>query len=320
MLTPALHRAPTRMCALTLLGASMLAWPVLSTAQGSTAQGSTAQFIAIEEQAAARAAAIEAKRAATRPIAAGQSLWLEQLTSLEIRDLIATGTHTVIIPTGGVEENGPFLSTGKHNVILEASCPAVAAALGNALCAPIVKFVPEGSIDPPSGHMHFHGTISLSDATYEALLTDIARSLRQSGFKHIVMIGDSGGNQTGMARVAERLNEQWAQTSTRAHFIRDFYNPGWQEVEAYTERELGVAQTADDGHHDDIWVTAMMMVTDPVQVRYEQRVAVGLASINGVSIEPADRTAELGLQMIAFRAALTADAIRAAIGTGAQRE
>lgn len=267
---------------------------------------------AADRAAQAEARVIE-KLAAERPIAAGQSPWLEELTSLEVRDAIATGTTTVIIPTGGIEENGPFLSTGKHNVILEGACPAIVEALGNALCAPIVKFVPEGNIDPPTGSMRFPGTISLQAATYEALLDDIASSLAQAGFTDVVLIGDSGGNQTGMANVAEALTERWAGSGRRAHFIRAFYDPGWVATEQYTERELGVAETRHDGHHDDIWVTAMMMVTDPAQVRLEQRVDANLASINGIAITPLEDTVELGRQMIAFRAALTADAIRAAI-------
>lgn len=262
---------------------------------------------------AAREARIEAMLASERPIAAGDSLWLEELTWLEVRDAIASGTTTVIIPTGGIEENGPFLATGKHNVILEGLCPAIARALGDALCAPIVKFVPEGDIDPPTGAMRFPGSISLSDATYEALLDDIASSLRQSGFTDIVLIGDSGGNQRGMANVAEALNTRWAGTATRAHFVREFYDPGWVATEQYTERELGVAETRHDGHHDDIWVTAMMMVTDPEQVRFDARVDADLASINGVALEPLEDTVALGRKMIEFRADLTADAIRAAI-------
>ena len=246
-----------------------------------------------------------------RPIAAQQTFWLEELTWMEIRDLIADGTTTVIVPTGGIEENGPYLATGKHNLILEATCPEIARRLGNALCAPIVKFVPEGNIDPPTGAMRFPGTISLSAETYVALLTDIAGSLRQAGFKDIVMIGDSGGNQAGMADTAERLNAAWP--AARVHFVREFYDPGWEETERYTEEELGVAESRHDGHHDDIWVTAMMMVTDPVQVRHAQRVEKGLASINGVSIEAIDETVRLGRQMIEFRAALTVDAIRQAI-------
>jgi creatinine amidohydrolase/Fe(II)-dependent formamide hydrolase-like protein len=256
---------------------------------------------------------LAAQLAAERPIAAGQSYWLEQLTWMEIRDLIADGTTTVIIPTGGSEENGPYLATGKHNLILEATCPAIAEKLGNTLCAPIVKFVPQGNINPPSGLMLFPGTISLSAETYEALLSDIASSLRQSGFTDIVLIGDSGGNQSGMANVAEKLAERWSTDNTRIHFVREFYDPGWEATEQYTERELGVAESRHDGYHDDIWVTAMMMVTDPEQVRYTQRVDVGLASINGVAIEPLNEAIQLGRNMIEFRAGLSADAIRDAL-------
>ena len=251
-----------------------------------------------------------------RPIAAGQSYWLEELTSMEIRDAISSGTSTVIIATGGIEENGPYLSIGKHNLILQAACPAIAEALGNALCAPTVKFVPEGNIDPPSGAMKYPGSISVSAETYEALLTDIASSLKQAGFSDIVMIGDSGGNQRGMANVASSLGKSWQGEATRIHFIREFYDPGWVETERYTERELGVAQSTDDGYHDDIWVTAMMMVTDPEQVRYQQRVEAGLASINGVAITPLVDTIQLGREMIQFRAQYTAEVIRRALSTG----
>ncbi len=251
--------------------------------------------------------------AADRPIAAGHSYWMEELTFMEIRDLIADGTTTVIVPTGGIEENGPYLATGKHNLILEATCPAIAENLGNALCAPIVKFVPEGNIDPPSGAMKFPGSISLTAATYEALLTDIALSLRQSGFADIVLIGDSGGNQTGMANVAAALTTQWEGGETRIHFVREFYSPGWEETEQFTEQQLGVAESGHDGYHDDIWVTAMMMVTDPDQVRITQRIDAGLASINGVSIVPLEETIELGRKMVEFRAEFTANEIRGVI-------
>ncbi len=248
-----------------------------------------------------------------RPIAAGASLWLEELTTLEIRDRIAAGATTVIIPTGGIEENGPYIATGKHNLILEGLCPAIAQELGNALCAPVVKFVPEGDIDPPTGAMRYPGSISVRDETYVALLDDIASSLRQAGFRDIVLIGDSGGNQRGMQAVAEQLNARWADDPARAHFIVEFYSPGWEETERYTEQELGVAEGEHDGYHDDIWVTAMMAVTDPEQIRYRERVDADLASINGVDLRPLEETVELGRKMIEFRARFTADTIREAL-------
>ena len=282
----------------------MLMLAVLSmTAQAQTVQKSS--IVTAQQE-----AELTIQLAANRPIEAGQSYWLEELTWMEIRDLIADGTTTIIIPTGGIEENGPYLTTGKHNLILEATCPEIAEKLGNALCAPIIKFVPEGNIEPPSGSMLFPGTISLTQATFEALLSDIASSLKQSGFTDIVLIGDSGGNQTGMANVAATLSELWSNEITRIHFAREFYDPGWEATEQYTERELGIAESRHDGYHDDIWVTAMMMVTDPEQVRYRQRVEVGLGSINGISIEPLDEAVQLGRKMIEFRAGFTADAIR----------
>jgi creatinine amidohydrolase/Fe(II)-dependent formamide hydrolase-like protein len=176
--------------------------------------------------------------AAVRPIEAGDSVWIDELTWMEVRDRIADGHTTVIVPTGGIEQSGPFLTTGKHNVVLRASCPAIARNLGNALCAPIVKFVPEGSIDPPSGAMHFAGTISLRDATYRALLDDIGSSLKQHGFKDVVFIGDSGGNQSGMGAVASQLNRRWRGSGTAAHFVREYYDPGWEATEEFTRDVL----------------------------------------------------------------------------------
>ena len=262
---------------------------------------------------AERAAAIQEKLEAVNPLAPSDSYWIEALTYLEVRDRIAAGTTTAIIATGGIEENGPFLATGKHNYILEAICPELARELGDALCAPIVRFVPEGDISPPSGAMHFPGSFSVRDETYQALLEDIANSLKQHGFKNIVFIGDSGGNQRGMQATVQALNEAWSDSGVRAHFIVEFYSPGWEDTENYTAEVLGVEESSSDGHHDDIWVTAMMMVTDPGSVRHQQRLDADLASINGVDISDLAKTTELGRKMVAFRARQAAAAIRASI-------
>jgi creatinine amidohydrolase/Fe(II)-dependent formamide hydrolase-like protein len=256
---------------------------------------------------------IQALLDAPNPLEPSASVWIEDLTYMEVRDRIRGGHTTAIIPTGGVEQNGPYLTTGKHNVILQSLCPAIAVELGNALCAPIVPFVPEGNIDPPSGAMHFPGSISVRDETFHALLDDIASSLKQNGFREIVLLGDSGGNQRGMAAVAKELNERWAGSGTRAHFLGEFYTPGWEVTMQYSDDELGVRETKNDGHHDDIWVTAMMVVTDPGSVRYDERVAADLASINGIDLEPLEKTVELGKKMVTYRARYTADVIRAAI-------
>ena len=243
-----------------------------------------------------------------RPLPALNSVWIEELTWMEVRDAIADGKTIAIISTGGVEQNGPYVATGKHNYILESACEMLAVQMDNALCAPIVKFVPEGNIDQPSGSMRYHGTISLQQEVFEALLVDIGASLAQHGFEHIVYIGDSGGNQRGQMNAAATLNERWGRP--RAHHIAEYYDN--RGVISRME-ELGVVEGESDGFHDFYWVTAMQMVTDPATVRYDERVAAGLATINGVSIAPADATIEIGRQLIQWRVDQTEKAINAAI-------
>ena len=45
---------------------------------------------------------------------------------LEVRDLIKAGKTTALILTGGIEENGPYLTTGKHNNVLRVTGESIA--------------------------------------------------------------------------------------------------------------------------------------------------------------------------------------------------
>ncbi|HWK51765.1 MAG TPA: creatininase family protein, partial [Steroidobacter sp.] len=122
------------------------------------------------------------------PLPVFDSVWIEEMTWMDVRDAMAAGKKTVIIPTGGVEPNGPWIALGKHNYVLQATCDAIARKLGNALCAPALKFAPEGDIEARTGHMSSLGTISVELSTYEALVTDVARSMKSHGFETIVLI------------------------------------------------------------------------------------------------------------------------------------
>ena len=240
-----------------------------------------------------------------RPIDAVESVWIEELTWLEVRDAIRAGKTTAIVPTGGIEQNGPYLVTAKHNVILRATAEAIAKKLGNALLAPIVAFVPEGGIDPPGGAMRFSGTISVSDETFRRLLTDIGASLHAHGFTDIVYIGDSGGNQSGMRQVAEELTGRWAGSGARAHFIPEYYD--WEGRQKWLQ-ERGIIEE-DEGIHDEFSADAIMMLVDPRTVRMEERIRAGMFTIHGVSLAPAERTIELGRGLVDYIAGVTAAAI-----------
>jgi len=239
-----------------------------------------------------------------RPIDAVDGVFVEDLTWMEIRDRMRTGTDTVIIATGGIEQNGPYLVTGKHNVILKGACERIARKLGNALVAPIVPFVPEGDIDPPSLHMKYPGSISLREETYQALLTDICASFKSTGFKRMILLGDSGGNQTGMKAVAEKLNSAWG-GEARVMYVPEFYDYGglakWVEAQ-------GIEQTA-EGLHDDFVISTQMLAVDPRTVRAEQRIKAGNFKINGVDLAPLEKSVEWGKRILDYRAEKTVEAI-----------
>src|SRR5581483_11357727 len=60
------------------------------------------------------------------PISRFDTVWLEEMTWMDVRDAIKAGKTTVIVSTGGIEPNGPWLALGKHNYILRATCDAIA--------------------------------------------------------------------------------------------------------------------------------------------------------------------------------------------------
>ena len=71
------------------------------------------------------------------------SVFLEDLTWVEVRDAIAAGKTTVIIPTGGTEQNGPIMVIGKHNYLVKYKAGKIAEMLGNAIVAPVMAYVPK---------------------------------------------------------------------------------------------------------------------------------------------------------------------------------
>ncbi len=238
-----------------------------------------------------------------RPIDMHDSVWIERLTMLEVRDLIKAGSTTALILTGGIEENGPYLTTGKHNNVLKATGESIARALGKALVAPIVTLEPGNPLRPNLSP----GTIVLSQATYKAVLTDMAQSLKSQGFTDVVLLGDSGGNLNPMKEVAATVNAAWAGSGARVHFIPEYYN--YADVEAFEERELGIHEKL-EGFHDDYYISAIISTVDTDAIRMPERVKAGKFVINGVPLAPIEKTIANGKRMVEFRTTVTVEAIR----------
>jgi creatinine amidohydrolase/Fe(II)-dependent formamide hydrolase-like protein len=224
------------------------------------------------------------------------SVFLEELTWIEVRDAIAAGRTTVIIPTGGTEQNGPHMALGKHNYLVKYKAGEIAKRLGNALVAPVVAYVPEGEINPPTGHMRFAGTISVPEEVFSKVLEYAARSLKQHGFSDIALVGDSGGNQAGQKTVADALNREWATTKVRVHHITAYY-PGrgddWATAQGISAEDVGTHA----GTHD----TSSLMYLNPSMLRFSRMGPGKAGDGQGHVGNPAKATALLGQQILAMQ-------------------
>lgn len=200
-------------------------------------------------------------------ITAPKSVFIEELTSPEIAELIKNGYQIAIIPTGGSEQNLAHMIIGKHNKILQYTSSKIAKTLGNALVAPVIAYVPEGNINPPEGHMKYAGTISLREETFSAVLEDTAASLKQHGFKLICFIGDSGGNQAVQENLAKKLSAKWASDGVRVLQISNYYANNGQDAWV-NSLKLPIKDLASHAGFED---TAELMAVDAGGVRENLR-------------------------------------------------
>ena len=224
--------------------------------------------------------------------AAPSSVYLEDLTWTELRDRIAAGATTAIVPIGGTEQSGPAIALGKHNVRVKILAGQIAQALGNAIVAPVVAYVPEGTISPPTGHMRFPGTLTVSDAGFEALLESAAESLKHAGFTTIVLIGDHGGYQGDETVVADHLNAAWKGTHARAFADLGYYRVTQQQYVSALEA-AGIAPAA-IGTHAGLADTALTLALDASLVRGDLLADKAFTAKDGVEGDPRGATGSLG--------------------------
>ena len=228
---------------------------------------------------------------------APDTVFLDELTWTEVRDLLANGTTTVIVATAGTEQNGPHMVLGKHKFIVSYAAEQIARRLGNTLVAPVIAYVPEGNLDPPSGHMRYSGAITLPQEHFMTLLEFTARSLAVHGFTDIVFIGDSGGNQRGMRGVSETLNSEWAEDPTRVHFVGDYYSDN-----GVNDWLIGQGETQESiGSHAGIRDTSQLMFIAPQHIRDDKRVVGGGFDGSGVSGDPSRASVEYGEKAIEMK-------------------
>ena len=241
---------------------------------------------------------------------APRSVYLEELTWTEVRDALRAGTTTVIIPIGGTEQSGPYVALGKHNARVKALAQRIAEGLGNALVAPVVAYVPEGNLAPPTSHMRFPGTITVPRAAFVATLESAARSFEIHGFREVVFLGDHGGYRGDLGRVAASLNAQWAGRDARA-FVPPQYYAASSKGYAAILRAHGYPD-AEIGSHAGLADTSLLLAVAPEMVRLERlRGGPRPSPADGVyGGDPRRASAELGRLGIEAIVAETVEAVK----------
>lgn len=226
------------------------------------------------------------------------TVFIEELTWAEVRDLVAGGTTSVIIGTAGTEQKGPHMADGEHKFVMHYAADKIARSLGKTLVAPVLAYVPEGSWDPPTGHMSKPGTITLPEDRFIELLVLAGRSLKSSGFKTILFLGESGGNRTGMRAAATQLNELFKGEAT-AYWVDDYYTRSHADQRTWITANLKVPADRIGGHAN-VQDTSELLFVAPQHVRRD-RLSGNDYPNNGVSGDPSIASPELGRRFLQIK-------------------
>ncbi len=241
-------------------------------------------------------------------IAPIDSVFMDDMTWSEITNAQKAGKTTVILPAGGLEATGPFITLNKHQNMLRAQTDIIARKLGNALVAPVVRYVPPDDFQRGP----YVGDFNISLAAYKSILIDICSALREDGFKEIILIGDHQGAQRGLKEVAEELAPKWAGSATHVHFVADYYDR--TAVQNYIKNTLGIKEERlpGGGFGDNYYNTAILFAVNPEGIRLKQRIDADTLTVNGVSLKPVEQTIANGKHILEIQTDQTVKAIQKA--------
>jgi creatinine amidohydrolase/Fe(II)-dependent formamide hydrolase-like protein len=192
-------------------------------------------------------------RAAVGTIEIADMMWTD------VRDALAQGYRTVLVPTGGLEQNGPHMISGKHDHVVAWAARRIALQLGNTLVAPVVSYVPQGKYDPPEGHLRYPGTMGVTPEVFEGVLDGIARSLKAGGFNTICFMSDHGGSVAPQARVAARLQAEWRGQGAKVIDVSAYYSDALEDGYLHAQGEAD----PNIGQHGGIADTSELLAVYP---------------------------------------------------------
>ena len=114
-----------------------------------------------------------------------------------------TPDAVAILPIGAIEQHGPHLPVSVDRDLVDAVALRV---MDHIEPDQNVLILPTMAIGKSNEHNGHAGTLSYSAETLMRMLTDVARSLHQSGIKRLVFLNGHGGNSALLDVVARDLH------------------------------------------------------------------------------------------------------------------
>src|SRR2546428_4055231 len=181
---------------------------------------------------------------------------IEMMTYPEIYSAIHNqGKTTVLIYNGGTEQRGPHAVLGGHTFMARAIAPMIARQLGNALVAPVLPFSvnPAGGVDPK-----MPGSVALTPDLFQKVNEAVVESMVKNGFKNIVVMGDHGGGQAELKKLADAMDGKYGSQGTHVYFCGDVYEKSRLEFADWlTSKRLPLS------NHGGIPDTSTMLYLQP---------------------------------------------------------
>jgi len=170
---------------------------------------------------------------------------------LTARDLVtlAEANAAVILPIASIEQHGPHLPVMTdtrlgHEIALRAARRA-SPTRPTVVAPPVWSGLSEH-------HMAFGGTLSISHATFRALIADLVACLVRLRFRDILIANSHGGNENAMRQIIDEL----APTSPATLVGVLYSTEAALEIEALLDDQTGLDHACEGE-------TAMMMAVEP---------------------------------------------------------
>jgi creatinine amidohydrolase len=129
-------------------------------------------------------------------------------------DALPRETTLLVLPTAAIEQHGPHLPLATDTLINNL---LLGSALGKLPASLSVYALPPVHYGKSNEHIGFPGTLSVSAATFMAVLRDLGASLASAGFRRLALYNTHGGNTALIDVMARDLRAEFRLRTFAVH-------------------------------------------------------------------------------------------------------